>query len=168
MALKDVGDMSSLLSTDLVDQDLNDLAPENRKFLIRNELRKLVRECPEQGVTVRELSNATELSSTTVRNHLEKLCDLREVYKQKRNDQMYIYYPNGRPLHGIGSEKIESGDTIVEIQLAKGRNDQLQFHVLEKKFTLLEGETTEGAIMFPLDALDEFFDKMNSLASEVE
>lgn len=159
---------SSVLSSDLTDQDLNDLSPDNRTFLIRNELRQLVRKRPDQGITVRELSEITELSKTTVRNHLQKLCDLREVYKQKRNDQLYIYYPNGTPIHGIGSERIESGDTIIEAQLAKGRDDQLQFHVLEKKFSLLDGETTEGAIMFPLDAIDEFFDKMNSLASEVE
>jgi DNA-binding transcriptional ArsR family regulator len=168
VALRGEDDVSKYLSSDLAEMDLNEMAPENRKFLIRNELRKLVRKQPDEGVTVRELTKATDLSSTTVRNHLEKLCDLREVYKQKRNDQLYIYYPNGKPLHGIGSEKIEIDDTIIEIQLAKGRDDKLQFHVLEKKFTLLEGETTEGAIMFPRGALDEFFDKLNSLANEVE
>lgn len=166
MALSDESDPG--LSSDLADQDLNELAPDNRKFLIRNELRKLVRQRPDQGITVRELSEVTGLSDTTVRNHLEKLCDLREVYKSKRNDQLYIYYPNGKPLHGIGTERIENGDSIIEMQLAKGRNDELQVHVLEKKFSLLDGETTEGAIMFPLKSIDEFFDKMNTLANEVE
>jgi len=40
--------------------------------------------------------------------------------------------------------------------------------VQEKRFSLLEGERTEGAIMFPLEHLDEFFDQLDDLASEVD
>lgn len=163
-------DIGSLDSTDVsVDpEQLNELAPENRKFLIRNKIRKLVRAHEAEGVTVRELSELTGISDATVRNHLEKLCDLREVYKHKRNDQLYIYYPNGKPLHGIEGKRIESGDTILDVQLAKGRDDSMQIHILEKRFTLLDGESTEGAIMFPLDAVDEVFEKLDELAKEVE
>lgn len=161
-------DFSNIEFEDLDTEDLNSLSAENRKTLIRNEIRKVVRQYGQDGISVSEICEVTGLSDTAVRNHLDALCKLREVYKQKRNKQLYLYYPNGKPLHGVGKKRIERGDTTLELQLAQGRNDDYFVHILEKRFSLMEGETTEGAIMFPLEMLDEFFDEINELAQEVE
>lgn len=136
--------------------------------LSQDKVRRAVRNFGEDGITTSEIVEATGLSRTTVDKHLTRLRQLREVYRQKRDKQTYFYYPNGKPLHSYGRKRIEDGDTILDIQLAKGKNEDLYFHLTEKRFSLMEGETTEGAVIFPLSSLDEFFQKMEEFANEVE
>lgn len=152
----------------LEEKELESLSPENKKTLVRNEIRRIVRQYGEDGISVQEVCELTGLADSTVRNHLEALCKLREIYKQKRNKQLHLYYPNGKPLHGVGNKRIEGNETTLELQLAQGRNDQYFIHVLEKKFSLMEGETTEGAIMFPVEMVDELLYSVNALSQEVE
>jgi len=167
------------LGTDAVSrEDLDDTGKKDpdaftdkyRESVALDQVRTAVREYGEDGISVSMLADLLDMSSGTIRSHLETLCSLREVYKQKKNKQMYLYYPNGKPLHGLGTRRIESddGDTIIEMQLAQGRHDQLFAHITEKRFSLLEGERTEGAVMFPLNKLDEFFAEMSELAAEVD
>lgn len=133
------------------------------------EIRKAVRRLGEgDGITKSELEQVTGYSRNTIDKHLETLHRWREVYKIKRNQQTDFYYPNGKPLHQFGKRRVESGDTIINIKIAEGRNDNLNFHLTEKRFSLMEGETTEGAIILPLDALDDLFAKLQDMAQEVE
>lgn len=134
----------------------------------RNKVRKAVRHYGKDGITISEIVEATDLSRQTVTKHLDALRRLREVYRKKRNKQMYMYYPNGRPLHSYGKERVEEDDTILDIQLAKKDDDELFLHLTEKRFSLIEGESTEGAVVIPLDAFDEVYKKMDKLAKEVE
>ncbi|OKY78300.1 MAG: putative transcriptional regulator, containd two HTH domain [Candidatus Methanohalarchaeum thermophilum] len=153
------------------DIDLNSLSNENRRLVIRNRIRRAIRKYGEDGgLTASEVQELTNISYNTVKKHLEELCNLREIYKKKRDKRTTLYYPNGKPLHSFEKKRIEaeSGDSILEVQLAKGRNQKLFFHILEKRYSILEGEKTEGAIMFPLEKLDEFYSKLNNLAQEVE
>jgi DNA-binding transcriptional ArsR family regulator len=142
---------------------------EHKKAIALDQVRRAVRRYGEDGIAVSDLEEVTDLSRKTVQRHLDTLCNLREVYRQKKGKQMYLYYPNGKPLHGVGTERIEcdDGDTILEVQLAQGKNDDLFFHVTEKRFSLLEGETTEGAIVFPLDSVDELFESLNELSEKI-
>lgn len=133
------------------------------------EVRKAVRRLGEEdGITKSELEQVTGFSRNTIDKHLETLHRWREVYKIKRNQQTDFYYPNGKPLHQFGKRRVESGDTILNIKLAQGRNENLNFHITEKRFSLMEGETTEGAIILPLEALDDLFAKLQEMAQEVE
>jgi hypothetical protein len=140
------------------------------KSVVQDQVRGVVRQYGTDGISASVVADMLDISAETARRHLKELCSLREVYRQKANKQMDLYYPNGKPLHGIGSRRIEadSGDQTLEVQLAKGKNDELYFHVKEKRFSLIEGERTEGAIMFPIEHLDEFFAELNDLANEVE
>lgn len=136
--------------------------------LSQDKVRRAVRKFGKDGITASEIVEVTNLSRATVDKHLEKLRRLREVYRQKRNKQMYLYYPNGKPLHSYGKKRVEDGDSMLDIQLAEGKNDDLYFHLTEKRYSLMEGETTEGAVVFPISALDEVFQKLQEFASEVE
>lgn len=140
---------------------------ENRSEAIHT-VRRAVRKYGEEGISVAELEEVTELSRKTIRRHLDTLRRLREVYRQKKNKQLHLYYPNGRPLHSYGKKRVEDGDTILDIQLAEGKNEDYYFHITEKRYSLMEGETTEGAIIFPKSSFDEFIAKLNEFASEVE
>lgn len=136
--------------------------------LAQDKIRRAVRKYGEDGITVSEIIEVTDLARNTVDKHLTRLRQLREVYRQKRDKQTYFYYPNGKPLYSFGKKRIEAGDTILDIQLAKGKNDDLYFHLTEKRFSLMEGETTEGAVIFPVSCIDEFFQKMQEFADEVD
>lgn len=154
---------------DLGSDKLQELSAKNRKAVIRNEIRKVVRKHGSNGITVSEVSEITGLSDSAVRSHLDTLCRLREVYRQKRNKRLYLYYPNGKPIHSVGTERVDDGsETILELKLAKGRDDQYFVHVLEKRFSLMEGETTEGAVMFPVNMFERFIEKGGKLVSEVK
>lgn len=156
-------------------EGLDDVEPggsfsaEHKKAIALDQVRRAVRRHGEDGIAVSDLVEVTGLSRKTVDRHLDTLRNLREVYREKKGKQMYLYYPNGKPLHGVGSERVEcsDGDTLLEVQLAQGRDDQLFFHVAEKRFSLLEGESHEGAIMFPTSDVDELIKKLESLRAEV-
>jgi DNA-binding transcriptional ArsR family regulator len=172
------GEISALeLGSELQDplEDLSDDDPTIEGFgddesdtLAQDKVRRAVRKFGEDGITVSEIMEVTGLARNTVDKHLTRLRQLREVYRQKRDKQTYFYYPNGKPLHSFGKKRIEDGDTILDIQLAKGKNDDLYFHLTEKRFSLMEGETTEGAVIFPMSSLDEVFQKMQEFAEEAE
>lgn len=151
-------------------RDPDEFTEKYEKSVLQDQVRGVVRQYGEDGISASIVADMLDVTPETARNHLKELCSLREVYRQKANKQMDLYYPNGKPLHGVGTSRIESesGDQTLEVQLAKGKNDDLYFHVKEKRFSLIEGERTEGAIMFPLKHLDEFFAELNDLASEVE
>lgn len=163
-------------TTDPLDELRRDNASEEslsidaKKKLAREKVRQVVREKGREGCSVKEIVEKTGLARSTVDTHLERLRSLREIYRQKKGGNFYLYYPNGKPLHGVGSEFIEcsDGETGIKIQLAQGKEDRLFFHVAEKRHSLLEGETTEGAIVLPLEDFEEVFEKMNKLADEFE
>jgi len=151
-------------------RDPDEFTEKYENSVVQDQVRGVVRQYGEDGISASVVGDMLDVSTETARRHLKELCSLREVYRQKANKQMELYYPNGKPLHGLGSRRIEDerGDQTLEVQLAQGKNDELFFHVKEKRFSLLEGERTEGAIMFPLKHLDEFFAKLDDLASEVD
>ena len=163
----------SAKSIDKSDEDIQDPDQFKEKYdktIILDQIRGIVRQYGEDGIAASVVADMADVTTDTARRHLNKLCSLREVYKQKKNKQVWLYYPNGKPLHGIGTRRIESpkDDIVFELQLAQGKHDDLYFHMKEKRFSLLEGERTEGAVMFPMDRLDDFISEMNELASEVE
>jgi len=163
-------DLKSLVDehnlTKLRDKDLNALSPDNRKQLVRNEIRKIVQILGQDGITAREIQELTDVSDTTIRNHLEALRNLREVNKEKRNDQLYLYYPNARRVSGT-SHRIEEGDTVIELKPAKGQYERDLIHVIEKSRSLMDGEKTEGAVTVPVEKVDEFFDAVNKIAEDM-
>lgn len=152
------------------DKEIESLNATGRKHLALEQVRRAVRQQGEDGMSVTEIVEVTGLARKTVQNHLDRLRSLREIYRQKKGKQMYLYYPNGKPLHGVGSEYIEcsDGETAVEIQLAQGKNDDLYYHLTEKRFSLLEGETNEGAIIFPADDRESIAQGLRSLAEEIQ
>lgn len=118
--------------------------------IYKESVRKALRKAAVSGVTPSEISRVTRLNVQTARKCLEELCATREAYKLKRNRTTTIYYNNGRPRHEFGIERIEDGNTSFEISLAEGADDSLLVHIIEKRFTLLEGEQIEGGVIVPL------------------
>lgn len=150
------------------DESMASFTGEENQSVALDKIRRAVREYGNEGITVAEIEEVTELSRKTIRKHLDTLRHLREVYRQKKNKQLHLYYPNGRPLHSYGTKRVEGNDTILDIQIAEGKNEEYYFHVTEKRYSLMEGETTEGAIIFPQSAFDEFVTALQEFSKEVE
>lgn len=150
------------------DIEISGFGDPESETLAQDKVRRAVRKYGEDGITTSEIMEVTGLARNTVDKHLTRLRQLREVYRQKRDKQTYFYYPNGKPLHSFGRKRIEDGETILDIQIAQGKNDDLYFHLTEKRYSLMEGETTEGAVIFPLSSLDDLFQKLQEFADEVE
>lgn len=141
-------------------EHIKHLSPDVREILTRDKVRRAIRKLGEDGLSIDELIKITDLDKKTILKHLEALENLREVYSQKKNKNFTLYFPNGKPLHQLGKKRFEWDNQILDIYLAQGQKNKIFFYVLEKKYTILEGEVSEGAIMLPMDHLEEFVEAM--------
>ena len=136
------------------------LNPETKELIVRETIRRIIKKYGENGLTVDEIMKLTGFSRSTVTKHLNTLCALREVYSLKKGRRLTIYYPNGRALHSVGKVRFESErGQIYEITVNEAKNYRF-LHVVEKNFSLLEGETPEGAIIIPLEDVDKFIEAL--------
>lgn len=135
-----------------------DLLHDLNKERVRQSLRRA-----SEGATPQEIANVTQLTAPTAKKYLEELCATREAYKLKRNKTTTIYYNNGKPRHDFGVERIEEGNTLFELSLAEGPDDTLLLHLIEKRFTLLEGEQIEGGVIVPVSRIPSLIESIGKL-----
>jgi len=147
---------------------MKQLDPETKEILIRDKVRRSVRKMGEDGLSVAEIIKLTGFDRKTVVGHLKVLEGLREVYSQKKNGKLTLYYPNGKPLHYLGKKRLEYNNSILEISIAQGQKKRLFFYILEKKYTIIDGEVSEGAILLPLESLDEFVNALKTFKDEFQ
>lgn len=170
LSLRDLENMNEPLSDEdflnIAKEDFKKFDPETKEFFIREEVRYAVRKYGSDGLSVDELVKLTNHDKKTIQKHLEALIGLREVYSQKKNQRLVLYYPNGRPLHSVNKKNVDMGNTYFEISVAIGLKEQPFFHVLEKRVSLLEEDKVEGAILIPLDKLDNFIKSLQELRED--
>jgi len=166
--LSDLEETENLVKSDDLDLDFDSdvwkhLSPEVRESLTREKVRTAIRDYGKDGLSIEEVAALTNLNRIAIKKHLDKLIGLREVYSQKKNYKITLYYHNGRPLHHLGKKRLDCGDTILESTIAQGKNNCIFFHILEKRYSVLEGESPEGAIMVPIEQLDAFIECLKEL-----
>ena len=151
-------------------EEMNALSPEMRTAFAEESIRRAVKIYGEthEGLTVDEIAKLTKLSSRTVQRHLDNLCKLREIYSITKGKRMTLYFPNGKPLWSVGSLRFEWPPSIFEVKLAKGPNNKLFLHILEKRYSILEGEKPEGGILLPLEGLNDFIKGLKKMTDEIE
>ena len=149
---------------------INDLSPKIKTVFAEESIRRAVKKYAEEheGLTVDEIAELTDLTRNTVQKHLNNLCNLREVYSIKKGKRMTLYFPNGKPLWNVGTIRFEWGSSIFEVTLSRGQSDKLFFHILEKRYTILDGEKPEGGILLPLEGLNEFINGLKKISDKVE
>lgn len=143
------------------------LNPEVKELMVREAVRQAIRENGSDGLSVEEIIQLTSHSRRAIQKHLEVLIGLREVYSQKKNKQLTLYFPNGKPLHSINKKRLELNNNIYEISVNQGRKDRLFFHILEKRYSILEGEVAEGAILMPIEFVEKFINELKEIKNEV-
>lgn len=171
LSLKDIENIGEPIDDDfwdLTENDFKKLDPESKQIFIRDEIRHMIKKYGLSGLSVDELVELTNHDQKTIKNHLDSLIGLREVYSQKKNKKLVLYYPNGKPLHGVSKKILDMGNTYFEISLAIGPKEKQFFHVLEKRVSLLDVDKAEGAILIPLEKLNEFKEKLDELYADME
>ncbi len=170
LSLKDIENMEEPLGDEdflkITKEDFKKLNPETKELFIREEIRYAVRKYGHEGLSIDELVELSEHDKKTILKHLEALIGLREVYSQKKNKKLILYYPNGIPLHSINRKIVDMGNTYFEISVAIGPKEKSFFHILEKRASLLDDDKAEGAILVPLDKFDEFIKSLEELREE--
>ena len=146
------------------DLEISDLPLQTREALtlevIRNTLSKYGRF---NGVTAADCSKLSGISEPTTRKNLEKLCLIREAYSSKIG-QTIVYFPNGEPLHALGKFRMEDSlPHIIEVVLSRGPKEKVFIHLTEKRYSILEGEKTEGGVAIPLIYVDKLIDALTEL-----
>ena len=105
LSLKDLENMDEPINDDdfwdVTEEEFKKLDPETKEIFIREEIRHGVRKYGSDGLTVDELVQLTNHDKKTIKKHLDLLIGLREVYSQKKNKRLALYYPNGTPLHSV-------------------------------------------------------------------
>jgi hypothetical protein len=173
ISLTDLENLNSPLGDENTYKDFKEkferLDPESKELIVREAVRQAIRKYGSDGLTVDEIIQLTSHGRKAVQKHLDSLISLREVYSQKRNKKLTLYFPNGKPLHSVSKKRLEwdNGNNIFEISLASGPKDKLFFHILEKRFSILDGEVSEGAILVPLDSVDALIEGLKELQNEV-
>ena len=144
------------------------LSPDARELITRNTIRGIVKNYGLNGITISEIAKLSGLERRSIQKHLDKLNGLREIYSQKRSGNLVYYFPNGKPLHQIGSIRVGNENPYLDITIAQGQRDLLYFYIVEKSYTILDGEVSEGAVMLPIEKLDYFIEALKELKQNCE
>jgi len=152
----------------LINEQRKYLSPDTRELVTRETIRKIIKKFGGNGITTSEIAKLSGLDRKTIQKHLEKLNGLREVYSQKRGGNLVLYFPNGKPLHQIGSIRVGDANPFLDITITQGQRDSLYFYIVEKGYSILEGEVSEGAVMLPVEKLDHFIEALKELKQNCE
>ena len=152
----------------LINEQRKYLSPDVRELVSRDTIRKIVKKFGENGITTSEIAKLSGLDRKTIQKHLEKLNGLREVYSQKRGGNLVLYFPNGKPLHQIGSIRVGDENPFLDITITQGQRNSLYFYIVEKGYSILEGEVSEGAVMLPVEKLEYFIEALKELKQNCE
>jgi len=144
------------------------LSPDARELVTRNTIRTIVKNYGLNGITISEIAKLSGLERRSIQKHLDKLNGLREVYSQKRSGNLVHYFPNGKPLHQIGTIRVGDENPFLDITIAQGQRDSLYFYIVEKGYSILDGEVSEGAVMLPVEKLDHFIEALKELKQNCE
>lgn len=161
-----LGDFDTLSFPSIGDtkpMDLKGWSRSAKEDFLREKIRQILFKHGWEGLTVTEVAHLAEVTEPTTRRYLEKLTSIREAYSVKRKANLTLYYPNGTPLHALGKYKIEQPPYILESVLAKGPGEKILIHIIEKRYSILEGETTEGGILLPLELVPKLIDNLKKL-----
>lgn len=128
--------------------------------VIRSALNRFGRD---NGITASDCSKLTGISEPVTRRLLEKLCLIRDAYSTKIG-KTTVYYPNGQPLHALGTHRIEDSlPYIIEAVLSKGPKGKMLIHLTEKRYSILDGEKVEGGVVIPVEYVDKLIRIVKSL-----
>ncbi|MBI2077220.1 MAG: helix-turn-helix transcriptional regulator [Euryarchaeota archaeon] len=118
------------------------------------------------GMATTDLADHLGVSPPTVQKALERLERERHVYSRTVG-KTHVWYPNGRLIHPYLQLRKEANGRIYLFVAREGRAGPL-IQIVEKSFSLLSGEKTEGSIFVEEAALDDFAKGLEELQARLK
>lgn len=131
----------------------------------KRRIKKVVKRHPD-GVAAPEVAGLVDVAESTARRHLNELKREREVYSRKVSDTT-VWYPNGELIHPYLRFAIDLKGKTYRFSVQEGRSGPL-VQIQERSYSLLDGESVEGAIFVEYDELDGFAEALEELRTRFE
>lgn len=133
--------------------EIKAFSPEEREQYVNSVIQDLLSKA-ERGITIAQVSKATNFNRITVARHLESLVSIREAYKKQRGS-VALYFKNGRLLHEADKFEISVRDKLYAYY--KLSNEEGDFiYIQEKTATPSRTVQTLGGIMIDVRDFHEF------------
>ena len=146
-------------------EDMENLAPNKRHEYARLLIHSIL-EDNKQGLTPADVVKATGFDEKTVRNHLEYLSAVREVYKKEYNGRLAVYFPNGRLLHPYRDVQTSLGDTSYSFKEIENTFGEWIYVQEKKRDRMSSSVKLVGGIMIPKEQAMEFVEALKNFIEE--
>lgn len=126
-----------------------------------------IRQYPE-GATSKMVADVLGVTERRTRDILKELVMKREIYdRDVPGLKGKLYYPNGKLVHKYLQGSKELGGQIFRLSYHEGkRTPRLQ--IQERKYSLLDGESVEGAIFIDADQVRDLAEFMLEMATKFD
>ncbi|ODS36160.1 hypothetical protein BEH94_08435 [Candidatus Altiarchaeales archaeon WOR_SM1_SCG] len=130
------------------------LAPKDQEEYVERKIEDIVK-INSNGITISDIFNNTPFTRPTVIKHLEKMVSSRKAYKIRRGKQIFVYYPNGRPVHPEYRIEKKSIENEINFRGTFLNNNYGKFVFLE---SLNQGNISGGSMLIRRSDIQSFFE----------
>lgn len=156
----------------LTSEEIKSLPPTERAVYYERFIYDFIIRYSEDGLTVSELENKSDMSFATLEKYLKTLLSKRRIYKIQRGS-MIIYRPNGRVLHSYKHKDILSkdGKRKFSFELLNLPPGNKSIYIMEKEIGDDGIDELVGGVTIPLENLadlKEVFEEITKTDTNVE
>ena len=150
---------------DIISQEeLRSLRPKDKAQCIQKLILQIL-EMNQQGVTIGELSQETNIHRNTLASHMKTLVATREAYAIKRG-KISIFYKNGKVVHARSTEHKFPNDRFYRFYRLE--NEQGKFiYIQERELDEFRAVSVTGGLMIDDKDFMEFVTELRKFAMEV-
>ena len=147
----------------ILEKDAFKTLPAKKKEEYLNNLLKKILDLNEEGITISQIREATDLTYSTIWHHLEILSCTAQAHKISRGN-MDVYYSNGNISHLNEHSTDKANYTISTVKSREG--SFVCIH--EKRENRLGNHTICSGINIPTDLIDDFIEDLKKIKKSVK
>ena len=138
------------------------LPAKEKEEYVTNLLKKIL-DLNEEGITISQIREATDLTYSTIWHHLEILSCTAQAHKISRGN-LDVYYHNGRSSHLNELSKDGTNYTLGTVENSKGRFVCIH----EKRQNRLGNHTVCSGVNIPVELIDGFIAELNKVKNSTK
>ena len=144
--------------------ELRSLRPKDKNQYIQKLILQIL-EMNNQGVTVSELSEQTNIHRNTLSSHIKTLIATREAYAIKRG-KISIFYKNGKVVHAKSTEQKFPNDRFYRFYRLENEHGKF-IYIQERQLDEFRAVKVKGGIMIDDRDFVKFMNELQKFAMEV-
>ena len=138
------------------------LPAKEKEEYVTNLLKKIL-DLNEEGITISQIREATDLTYSTIWHHLEILSCTAQAHKISRGN-LDVYYHNGRSSYLNELSKDGTNYTLGAVENSKGRFVCIH----EKRQNRLGNHTVCSGVNIPVELIDGFIAELNKVKNSTK